>query len=306
MARNWLMLLHILLIQPVICLAMAEAERDQTIEEFITHFGHREGQEALKTAEKLAKFFPEDAYYNLLKAKAIAQALENEVIDNRGSVNKGKVKKFPILIHHFNAETNAGIGKLEGDPTIKAEYLRGMLLGAKGAFIEHFFAEFSIFSPIKSAKPYQEADKYGAEGIKLITGALEKDKSLCSVRALFAKSQYEFALQGSVHKFVIKNSSSLTFAALGRDFDINRAWTWIYEAVDCNSPYYYQREIEWDKLFVYKEMLFNTHARGNLKLPHYKILLNVLIRLNERFPKNQRIKEELALIRIHTVKMSFR
>jgi len=278
---------------------MTESERDNKIDEFVVHFGNSEAELALEIAEDLSASFPEDPYFNILKSRAIGQLIKNKILEGYKLKNIRNGPYFQELSTRFYAEIDSGLKKLEGDNSVKGKYLRGVLLGSKGTFVQIFIAEFNILSPIKSRNNYQAADKLGANGLELIMEALEEDPSLCPAKFVIAKTKYEMSKLGFVERTIISNSNSLTFKLLGRNFDVGEAWDWINQTYWCASPYYYQKEINWDKIFVYKEMTMDYCINGNLDKDGHKRLLEILDVLCNKFPKNNQIRKEKNIVEFH-------
>ena len=168
-------------------------------------------------------------------------------------------------------------------------FLRGMLLIRHGGFIAKFES---------GVKSYAETDRISAEGIQLIRKSMEIDPLLCSAKYIFALSKYSLivgANESIFYKLAIRFRSRV-FSALGGTFNMNDVFLWIKESMNCNSPYYYTKDVGIDKKFVYQNILLNQAGKMDEEV------LPVLEELRSAFPENTVIKNNLFLVRRHLKK----
>lgn len=291
----------LLLILPALAMGvpppMSEAERDKQIDAALYHYYSGETQDAKRIAQILKERFPKDPFFHELMAAILWQELEKMVAAGQEKykrVNPRTVKDVEYLMERFYGEIYDGLiltqpipGQNFPDP--RCMFLRGMLLIRRGGFVAKFE------SGIKS---YAEADLVSAEGIQLVRKSMEIDPSLCSAKYILALSKY--SLIKGVNESIFYNLTirfrSRVFSVLGGTFNMNDVFAWIRESMNCNSPYYYTKDISIDKKFVYQNILINQAGRMD------KEVLPVLEELNATFPNNKTIRDNLFLVRLHLTK----
>jgi hypothetical protein len=272
---------------------MAEAERDKKIDAALFHYYSGETQEAKKIAQGLKERFPKDPFFHELMAEILWQELEKTVTVGREKyqrVQPRTVRGAEYLMEQFHGEIYDGLiltqPKNGQDLDSRRLFLRGMLLVRRGGFIAKFE------SGIKS---YTEADMISTEGIQLIRRSMEIDPSLCSAKYILALSKHSLirgASEGIIYKLAIRFRSR-TFAALGGNFSTNDVLVWARESMGCGSPYYYTKDVNLDKKFIYQDILINQNGKMD------KEALPVLEELNRTFPNNKTIRDNLFLVRLH-------
>lgn len=276
---------------------MSESERDGKIDAALYHYYSGETQEAKKIAQELKECFPKDPFFRELLAEILWQELEKMVAAGQEKykrVNPRTVRGTEFLMEQFYSEIYEGLVLTQpmpnqGSTDSKRIFLRGMLLVRLGGFIVKFE------SGIRS---YTEADLRTTEGIELIRRSMEIDPSFCSAKYVFALSKYSLikgASESIFYKIVIKLRSQV-LAALGGNFNISDVLLWTRASMRCGSPYYYTKDINIDKKFVYQDILISQAGKMDNEV------LPVLEELNSAFPNNRTIKEKLFLVRLHLKK----
>jgi len=291
----------LLLILPALSMGMpppmSEMERDRKIDAALYHYYSGETQDAKRIAQILKERFPKDPFFHELMAEILWQELEKMVAAGQEKykrVNPRTIKGTEYLMERFYGEIYDGLILTQPIPgqnflDSRCMFLRGMLLIRRGGFVAKFES---------GTKSYVEADAISAEGIQLIRKSMEIDPSLCSAKYILALSKYSLiggASENIFYSLVIRFRSRV-FSVLGGTFNINDVFAWIRESMNCNSPYYYTKDISIDKKFVYQNILINQAGRMD------KEVLPVLEELSAMFPNNKTIRDNLFLARLHLAK----
>ncbi len=294
-------LCFLLLILPAFAMGvpppMSETERDRKIDAALYHYYSGETQDAKKIAQILKERFPKDPFFNELMAEILWQELEKMVAAGQEKykrVNPRTIGGAKYLMEWFYGEIYDGLILTQpipgqNSPDSRRMFLRGMLLIRRGGFMAKFE------SGIKS---YAEADLVSAEGIQLIQRSMEIDPLLCSAKYILALSKHSLikgANESIFYNLAIRFRSRV-FSALGGTFNTNDVFVWIRESMNCNSPYYYTKDINIDKKFVYQDVLINQAGKMD------KEALPVLEELNVTFPNNKTVRDNLFLARLHLTK----
>ena len=294
-------LCFLLLILPALAMGipppMSEVGRDRKIDAALYHYYSGETQDAKRIAQILKGCFPKDPFFHELMAEILWQELEKMVAAGQEKykrVNPRTIKGAEYLMERFYGEIYDGLiltqpipGQNFPDP--RRMFLRGMLLIRRGGFVAKFES---------GVKSYAEADAISAEGIQLIRKSMEIDPSLCSAKYILALSKYSLiggASESIFYSLAIRFRSKV-FSVLGGTFNMNDVFAWIRESMNCNSPYYYTKDISIDKKFVYQNILINQAGRMD------KEVLPVLEELSAMFPNNKTIRDNLFLVRLHLTK----
>lgn len=276
---------------------MSETERDRKIDAALYYYYSGETQDAKKIAQILKECFPKDPFFNELMAEILWQELEKMVAAGQEKykrVNPRTVEGARYIMERFYGEIYDGLILTQpipgqNSPDSRRMFLRGMLLIRRGGFVAKFES---------GTKSYAEADLVSAEGIQLIRKSMEIDPLLCSAKYILALSKYSLikgANESIFYNLTIRFRSRV-FSALGGTFNTNDVFAWIRESINCNSPYYYTKDIGIDKKFVYQDILINQAGKMD------KEVLPVLEELNATFPNNKTIRDNLFLVRLHLTK----
>jgi hypothetical protein len=271
-----------------------EAERDKRIDAALHYYYNGETEEAKKIALSLKETFPEDPFFNELMAEVLWQELERRVAPDQQKyrrVDYRRVKENQYIVEQFHKEIFEGLvltqSALERNPAdSKYLFLRGMLLVRQGGFIVKFES---------GLRSYSESDEKTAEGLRLIQKSIELDPALCAAKYVLALGKYSIirgASESVFYKLMIMLRSK-AYAALGSNFNFHEVLAWLREAMRCQCDYYFAKDTEIDKKFIYQDILISRAGKYD------KEALPVLEELHSRFPKNKTIRNNLFLARLH-------
>ncbi|MDP3954348.1 MAG: hypothetical protein Q8Q06_02940 [bacterium] len=274
---------------------MENTKRDAKIEEFITHFGNRNTEQAESIVTELKFSFPGEPLFYTFSLKALFQELEivEEKIASlkQGAPDRDRLEnRKKYLVDFFERESVAGLNLLGFLNSPKDKYLAGRIYTMRSAFIKKFKDE------------YLRPDEDAATGIGLIKSAIQEDPKLCSAKYTLAVAKYMMATRtsGLGFKRLIISHFSKTFSQLGGNFDVNDAWNWAKEANSCEPVYYYIKDAKWDSGFLLKQMLWENHEpQKNGHRERDEQIIGILDELCQRFPENKRIQNERLLILRH-------
>ena len=273
-----------------------ELERDKKIDLALYYYYSGKTLEAKGEAEKLKAAFPNDPFFHelmaeilwqelskVLPAKPIAESVDNETVRNNTSAQ--------YLVERFKEEIFSGLvltqESLNQNPNdTKSLFLRAILKIRYAGFMAKFES---------GLKSYSESDRETAEGLQLIQKSIELDRSLCSAKYFFALSKYilnKTAAEAFYKKWAIAWKSRV-YELLGRNFNQEDVFRWLDESMACSSGYYYAKDIEIDRMLLYQNILVKQSGRMDEKA------LPILEELNQRFPDNKEVRDNLFLVRLH-------
>ncbi|MBI2063102.1 MAG: hypothetical protein HYT61_02570 [Candidatus Yanofskybacteria bacterium] len=273
-----------------------ESERDKKIDSALFFYYSGKTVEARKEAEELRAAFPKEPFFCQLLAEILWQEL-SKVLPSQlrtESADIDTVRKnthAQYLVEKFKEEVFAGLAltqeNLAGNPNdVKNLFLRAMIKIRYAGFIAKFES---------GLKSYAESDRETAESLIILKRTMELDGSLCSAKYVFALSKHllnKAAYEGFYKRWAIAWKSK-TYEILGDDFKQEDVFRWLRQAMACNSGYWWAKDVEMDKKFVFQDILVKQAGRMDNEV------LPVLEELNRRFPDNKEIRDNLFLVRLH-------
>lgn len=296
--KSFLVFLALLFLPFCLSAQESQLEKSQKIDEALNYYYNGKTELAQAAAEELLSAFPDDAFMRELKAEITWQELEKKVTDERErnqkidkTVDYKKVRENKKLSERFYLEAYKGLVLTQSaldinHDDIKNTFLRGMLLARLGGFMAKF--ESSIRS-------YAKADELTAESIGFLRRSMELDPSLCSAKYIFALSKYIMVKKSSesLRDYLGIRFFSKVYAELGSDFNFKDVLMWARESMNCQSNYYWTKDVEIDKQLLYQEIL--VHQAGKMD----EEVLPVLLSLRKKFPENRTVKDNLFLVESH-------
>ena len=251
---------------------------------------------AKELSKALMGELPNDPFIHELAAEITWQELDKKTAVSPGQPKDKKisyeiVKNNRALTEQFYREIYEGLvlsqNAINLNPNdTKNIFLRGMLLVRLGGFMAKFENEISSF---------RKADDHTAEGLGLLKKSIALDPMLCSTKAYFALSKYVLTKNADdslIDKLAIKWWSEV-FKFLGGNFNFSDVLVWLRESMNCHTDYYYTKDVGIDKKFIYQDILIKQAGKMDEEV------LPVLLELNERFPQNSVIRNNLFLVKMH-------
>jgi len=269
-------------------------ERNMLIYQALSFYYNGKPTQARAIAEVLKQNFPEDAFFRELTAEIIWLELSQKSAPQRHlseDVNYGLVQRNIYLVEQFKEEIFTGLVltqiDLKKNPSdSRAVFLRGMLKARYGGFIAKFES---------GLKSYAEADRETAEGLELIKKAVGLDPSLCSANYIIGLTKYMLFVKMSdslINNIIIRWKSS-TYDAIGRRLDMGEIFTILRDSMRCRADYYYAKDVEIDKKLIFQDVFVKQAGKMDDEV------LPVLEELNARFPENEKIRDNLFLVKLH-------
>ncbi len=273
-----------------------ELERNKKIDSALFFYYSGKTSEARKEAEGLLNIFPKEPFFHQLLAEILWQELSKALPSQlrTESVNTEIVRKnahAQYLVERFKEEIFSGLAltqeTLASNPNdAKSLFLRAMIKIRYAGFIAKFES---------GLKSYVESDRETAESLVILKKTMELDGSLCSAKYVFALSKHlinKAAYDGFYKRWAIAWKSK-TYEILGDNFNQEDVFNWLRQAMACNSGYWWSRDVEMDKKFVFQDILVKQAGRMDDEV------LPVLEELNGMFPDNKEISNNLFLVRLH-------
>jgi len=274
--------------------ALSDDERDKLIDQALSFYYNGKPVQARVVAEILKRHFPEDAFFRELTAEIIWLELSQKAAPQTHlskEVDLTLVKENTFLVEQFKEEIYSGLvltqQNLNDNPNdSRAIFLRGMLKARYGGFVAKFES---------GLRTIREADRETAEGLGLIKRAIGLDSGLCSAKYLLGLTKYTLLQKGIEEwkAYIAIRLYSEVYNVMDRRLDLGEIFSIFRESMRCHSDYYFMKDVEIDKMFVFQDVLTKQAGRMDDEV------LPVLEELNRRFPENKQIRDNLFLVRLH-------